>query len=365
MYQTFCIKPWFESNKTLSSLMPYSYYLYGSGLDLSQFEKVLEENNFVRPSGTNDNNFDFVWVETVYSNGNYMYDKNMYKMKAYLKSILDDKKKIITDKDLLYKNMPEDVRSKHMAHTFNISELKQGEVYIIKPVGRDAQSGKDITVIKYTTNQSLSQIKNIIDSLLKFHPKVIINRYINNVLLFKNKKFHFRMYLLVRQQTQTLPFHYSLFNKGKILTAKLPYKDEDYSNKFIHDTHTKSTDDDYIFPTDCESLFNCEKLFEQMHFISSNCANLIRDAKSYPESKYAFEVFGLDFLVDVNNNVYLLELNDKIGYNSVFNVGIHNYQNKRFTKKYSEFSYDFFNWVYKQGIKDIFSEREAFILAPF
>ena len=35
---------------------------------------------------------------------------------------------------------------------------------------------------------------------------------------------------------------------GRIFTAKEEYKNEDFSNPDIHDTHMKSTDYDYFFP---------------------------------------------------------------------------------------------------------------------
>ncbi len=101
-------------------------------------------------------------------------------------------------------------------------------------------------------------------------------------------------------------------------------------------------------------------IFSQMDTICKSCAMIIKDAQGYSETTTAFEVFGLDFLIGADYNVYLLEINDKVGYDSALNK-YGKYNSDYHTPEYTKFSNDYFNWVYKNGIKDIMSEKDKFI----
>ncbi len=69
--------------------------------------------------------------------------------------------------------------------------------------------------------------------------------------------------------------------QAKLFTAKEKYKNEDWFNKDIHDTHLKSTDNDYYYPDDLN--FTEEHLFIQSDLIFPTIsilryrASLIRD----------------------------------------------------------------------------------------
>jgi hypothetical protein len=311
----------------------FRYRLYPSGLDLVEFRKILNENGGVE----DERNPDFVWVETnIYG----MYEKSMYGIKCFCKTILADKKSI-TDKSDLYYNLSR-LRSgvPFMAAHVDLKDCKPGTPYIFKPVGREGSSGNDIKVLTSGFEEYAKYLHNK-------HGKYVICDYIADVDLFKGKKYHMRMYLSIRAKTNTLPFKWSLFNIGKILTARLPYQKSDFGNSDIHDTHTKSTDDDYFCEVDPQMLDIC-----------ADIAELVAGIKPYPESKTAFEVFGLDFMRGVDGKIWLLEVNDKIGYNSVLNV---KNQKKIFTEKYSNFSRDFFTWVWKENMKELFNERQLVI----
>ena len=68
--------------------------------------------------------------------------------------------------------------------------------------------------------------------------------------------------------------------------------------------------------------------------------------KPYSNSKNAFEIFGCDFMIDSNYNVFLLEINDHISYK------FKNYDNPdviNFQKKVCV-------WVYNNTIKKIFNK---------
>lgn len=311
----------------------FYYKLYPSGLDLDQFRKILTDNNGTE--SLSDSKTDFVWVET---NIEGMYDKTMYGIKCYCKTILNPVKRKITDKNDLYFNLK---KPNYMAQQYSLSELQKNKPYIFKPVGREGSSGNDVKVLE-------SDFEEYVEYLKKKHEKYVICEYINKVDLYNGKKYHIRAYLLIRAKTKTLPFKWNLFKKGKILTAKLPYVERDYENSLIHDTHTKSTDDDIFCDLDDPAFNN----------ICEDVAKLVTDVKPYPESETAFEIFGLDFIKDAGGKIWLLEVNDKIGYNSVLNV---KKEVKVFTEKYSNFSKEFFSWVWKEGMRDLFRARELII----
>ncbi len=152
-----------------------------------------------------------------------------------------------------------------------------------------------------------------------------------------------------------------LWTEGKILTAKDEYKQSDYQNKRIHDSHAKTTDADYWFskltsynmdpPIDNTIKDN---IFGQMKEILESVKTLyIPKLEVYNETKYGFEVFGIDFMVTTDFKVYILEINGlDVGYEPIIP--------KQFTKKdgpwlpeYREFSKNYFEWIYSNVIKTI------------
>ena len=67
------------------------------------------------------------------------------------------------------------------------------------------------------------------------------------------------------------------WDKGKIITAELPYKNEDYTNTKIHDTHFKSTYINKYFPNDFElSKEVTDNLYEQMNEIMGAVSSIIK-----------------------------------------------------------------------------------------
>lgn len=61
---------------------------------------------------------------------------------------------------------------------------------------------------------------------------------------------------------------------------------------------------------------------------------LLPHARPYAESRYAFEVFGMDFLVRADGTPCLVEVNDKVGYGFL-----------RPDKHAEAFSEAYFDWI--------------------
>jgi hypothetical protein len=253
---------------------------------------------------------------------NYKYDPKYSNTHSWIMNILSDTKTFISNKSNLYNNFykhyPKECL-KYMAQTWNFKQnphqflsrvMNSREVFIVRPAGTGAFSGKGIVVVhnRATFNEALKNSKN--------YEKVIISKYITDPLLFQNRKFHLRTYLIAgvvsgQYVAKFLDF-YELYHALK------PYHNSDYSNHDIHDTHFGSTDQDYICPQDLpkalQTRFN-KYVYPNMRVCMLFVAKMFSSvAKPYPESQNAFEIFGCDFLVRDNNEVVLMEINDRIGF---------------------------------------------------
>jgi hypothetical protein len=308
-----------------------------AGLDYMRLREILHDWREIRTNQLNtESHIDMIYVDGIYI------DKRLYNVQCTLKNLLDNRKEIITDKSNLFFNMQEtfpEIASKHLSFTQNLTDVKSlemNDVMIIKPVGRGAFSGRDITIV--TNNNGLDNAK----ALCSKYPKAIAVKYVRDPLLFDGRKFHIRSYMLITIQ----PFQVLLFDQSKILTAKDKYVDANYNNKGIHDTHISSTPRNLYFPEDLNIPKEKMKSVQtQMNTIVEHLGKLMfGQVYPYPESKHAFEVFGLDFLITQSFNVILMEVNDRVGMGSIGNID----------EKYSKFSHDYFNWVYENAIKHIF-----------
>jgi hypothetical protein len=170
-------------------------------------------------------------------------------------------------------------------------------------------------------------------------------------MLIEGKKFHLRMYFMVCMR----PNHKSdwfLFEEGKIITAELPYKDADYMNKKIHDTHFKSTKKNRLFPESRElgiSDKEAKSIMQQMREVLRCAYDVYKPhIASTRESKYGFEVFGCDFMVTSDVGVKLLEINARHDY------GVNDVK-KEAPEVYERFCSDFWDWIYKHAIEPVFS----------
>jgi hypothetical protein len=170
-------------------------------------------------------------------------------------------------------------------------------------------------------------------------------------MLIEGKKFHLRMYFMVCMRPNQKS-DWFLFEEGKIITAELPYKDADYMNKKIHDTHFKSTKKNRLFAESRElgiSDKEAKSIMQQMREVLRCAYDVYKPhISSTRESKYGFEVFGCDFMVTSDIGVKLLEINARHDY------GV-NDSKKEAPEVYERFCSDFWDWIYKHAIEPVFS----------
>ena len=261
----------------------------------------------------------FLWLEQLDNN---TFDKQYYNTKCFIMNILSDEKHIIANKYQLYINFKKyyPIKCKqYMATSWNfitfindvdnINDI-ENNVYIVRPVGVGAFSGKDIVIVN--NNKTIQIAKKLIGR----YENIIISKYVNNPMLYNERKFHLRTYFLV----SIINGHYKtyFYEFYELFTAEKPYNNNDYTDKDVHDTHFKSTPIDILCPYDLEQVvrdtFNKHiypKMKDCMIYISKLMEH---NTHPYEQAENAFEIFGCDFLVKDNYDVILMEINDKTGF---------------------------------------------------
>ena len=358
--------------------------LDNQGLYHDRLREILDANNFKEVNKqqvlSSPNKFvDFFWMGQSNEEGN-RFDKDLYQIKSTLKTLLwRDKshtlgKDTITNKQQLYLNMKKffpEICAKHMAKTFVLKDVESlqkiklndtdniesittiddsitttdtdetstdteikknnNRIFIVKPVGHGACAGVGVTVV--TNDKELEETRN---TLCKRFKHIIISEYIQNPLLYEGRKFHLRMYILINSDDT-----WSFWERGKAMTAKLPYIKGDWTNKLIHDSHGETTPKDIYFPEDILPKDKYKFVYQQMHIILTAVSKIIKPhIKCYEESKYCCEVFGIDFMLTDDYVVKLIEINAEAGYGA---------KNEDKTK-YKQYCSEYFDWFYKESL---------------
>ena len=260
--------------------------------------------------------------------------KQHYNTVFYLANMLDNLNHI-SEKNILYMKLKERFPNEYLnflAKSFTLTlntKYSTGKILIAKPINLlsflqrnmkiNAYSGTDIIVID--KNEKMEEAKK----LLKKYDNVLISTYITNPLLFRSRKFHFRVVFIISLIHDTYNA-YSL-DTMRIITAKLPFKLEDFSNKGIHDSHLEGTDADYYFPQDFTTknmgiaitpeIINTLQL--KIRDIMKKIAIIAIDEDKEPiklfcNHKNGFYIFGADIMITQDLNPILLECNSNPGF---------------------------------------------------
>lgn len=289
-------------------------------------------------------------------------DPDIYNIRTILQNIIagdgihgtTTDKNVLTNKAEMYKNIMKhnpDIGGRYLPKTWNLKDFKtetisQGNVFIVKPVGTGAGGGTDISVIT-SADQFVKAKKELLGSKYK---DAIISEYITHPYLVNGRKFHIRMYFMVCLGPNN-EFTWHMWDRGKIVTAELEYKEDDYTNPKIHDSHFKSTPVNLYYPEDLKTpkSSNTKDILKQMREILHVAAEVIQPhVKSRPESVYGFEVFGVDFMLTDKLDVKLIEINARHDYGHPTGD----------EKRFGEYSAAFHEWMYSNAVVKIFPEGE-------
>ena len=214
--------------------------------------------------------------------------------------------------------------------------------YIIKPIDSYGQEG---IVISYDKNDIKDNDKD----------NVIVSELINNPMLWyeddKAYKFHLRVYLAVYVSEGISRVFLNKYTK--ILTASKPYNTGSTDNDVMltggsRTKYIRSWDKDAIDHID--KKYDVNTCWQNIHNMCITIGNTIGClVMPYSESNSAYEVFGLDVMLDENMKAWLIEINDRVGYYDVITNQI--------SKSVSEIM---FNWQLDEIIKPHFFGKKLY-----
>jgi hypothetical protein len=160
---------------------------------------------------------------------------------------------------------------------------------------------------KYNEDDSIANIR-----------EWVIQRYINNpklLSIYQNRKFHLRVYVVAEQNLRVYVYDGIL-----ALFASLPYENNHQSfDRLRHITNTCAQINTDLNENDLVKEFwtleeidqdICSNIFEQIKLIVQEIfSGLHHEVTIFQALKNAFEIYGFDFLIDEENQVYFLEAN--------------------------------------------------------
>ena len=288
--------------------------------------------------------------------GAITFNKRVFAIHATLKNYINENKKNLTNKKLLYQNLG----GKYMAKTMDISEVRDVSVpVIIRPIGSTAWEGYGIKVA-----QNYADIEVYRKTILPEFETAIVSDYILHPLLYNPetgevsetirpgfRKFHLRIYLIIATATNRKPFQSVICRTVmKILTAGKDYNLDDLTDKEVHDTHAKTTPYNMLYPEDFHITPEQDRqLHAQLDDLETMFGNVMRDkAAPYPDSTYGYEIFGCDMMIDSVDNqlrLALLEINSNIG------LSVRPLRNASDTR-HLDYGNRFFDWTTRIAIID-------------
>ena len=258
-----------------------------------------------------------------------IFDKRLYNVPCMLSNVLNIGNLNELNKSNLYLNLEKyypEICKKYMAHTFYINEIdkyKFPKMYILRPV--ISSGGHDILYIsnKKELEKAIEYYNTTNFYFNREHTyhgnNVIASRYIMNPLLYKNKKMHLRMnYLLTYINNQ---FNTFFIDTGKIITSLQDYNIKKPFLPKVHDTHFKYTKTDILFPNDIKTddfnkIVNISNIMKQMRTILKYTTKVLtkvipinKKTLLYDNQENGYLLTGVDFMIDDNGKVILIEIN--------------------------------------------------------
>jgi predicted ATP-grasp superfamily ATP-dependent carboligase len=315
--------------------------------------------NKIPDSKINKSTINFVYLDDLYyTNPSY------YSIKCTAKNIVNDEKRAVSLKNNFVTTMMNDpigqkyILPHHVIDLYEheltkqslvsylnlkkISELfTKNAIYIFKPV--TGMSGKGIKIIdtyeklinyiQYIKQKNIKQWQRYKDPNKAPMRVWVLQEYLTNPLTVKKRdgksyKFHIRHYYLYQPKAIGKSYYYDM---GEIATARAPYVKGHWDNKLIHDTHFYE-DDDELYPDFLKlSPLHKQSIDTQISEVYS-IINKYNNAQCYNDSKYCFEIFGLDIMLTDDYQLKVIEVNANPG-NPFGN--------------YMDLKYNFFNDAFK------------------
>ncbi len=239
-----------------------------------------------------------------------------------------------------------------LTYTFNKNDLSivkknlyKKKYWIIKPEYELKQRG--VTIIK--------NYEELIDALNqnKQYKDWIIQEYIDKPLLYKNKKFHFRVYVLLRKFNNK--FIVYLYPKGYMYVADNEYNINDINKN----NHITSSCNNVEFPNGYNKFFSNN---EFQLIIYPQIVNIVRETIQNTHNYYSckninnncYKFIAFDIIPDNNKKLYLMEVNARnVGMSTtdIYNKCTSDSPSLQTMKFKKELMFDILNIIFKNNNK--------------
>ena len=146
---------------------------------------------------------------------------------------------------------------------------------------------------------NITDVKNNIDIKKKY----VLQKNISNRMLYKNKKFHIRTYLLVHYKDNI--YYFYLYNDGIMIVSKHKWEHKNI-NKDIQVTTSRKINNSVDYKK--------TKLYSKLHkYIKKSKIDLIRNISDKLDNNdnECFDLYGFDYIFNKKYNPFILEVNYK------------------------------------------------------
>ena len=333
----------------------YTYIIKSEILNENLIKKIMEKRGNWKPFHKNINknnlNPDFLYTDFTTTHEN----KDLFKLRVGIKNIIGDEKKKISQKENLsdtlkdtLKKHPNKILENCLIENYNLNIIpsnfeniktlakelfEKKKVWILKPIkgllgigieifdnydnfikfvedNLEPRNLKDLNLKEMKEKYKLTgKIDEFVLKRIFLSKEYVLEEYILDPLLFENKKFHLRPVLLYHKKDNKTVEGY-LFNKILLAHAKKDYIKDDFKNIDIHDSHFRSTSRRLFFPNAFENVLTekqIDNLMNQINIIGKYIIGSL-DVECYKESKYCYEILGVDIIITKDLQCKIMEV---------------------------------------------------------
>ena len=277
-------------------------------------ENMKKHNNSVEKNIKDDPNFNIKnnikvnrnnTSEKLQSNNNMSYTQPEEKIKKKFKKLASKEKYLTTIKNLLKK-------LKKYLPQFSLNGYHN--IWIIKP--SNLSRGRSIQCIN-----SLNQINNISSNINNYF---VIQKYIENPMIIYKRKFDIRQWVLV---THLNPLTLWMWEEPYLRFSAEDYDIDNFSNIYSHLTnnsiakYSEKYKNESLIKEDMWELENFKKYLQENYNRDNIWNDIYEKMKnaiicSFDSGRHeivyrenCFELYGYDFMIDNELNVFLIEIN--------------------------------------------------------
>lgn len=192
-------------------------------------------------------------------------------------------------------------------------DIQYNNIVYLKPSHGRIGSGKDIILL----NKNTTKIENI-KGIIKKYRHWVIQKEVINPLLFQNKKFAIRFYIVAIHNKNKLYLYSGKVCKINVCENKYVIGSIDPKVQISHNENETKDDNQIKYGTN-DGIYNVDNiryeftnmdtLMKKMEYISFDF--IIKNSNNfYSNDHIGYRVYGVDFTANENYDVFLLEVND-------------------------------------------------------